>query len=102
MYLQNVRKAGLRILPHAPHGSRWNDYEILSNHVNRVYKVEFRILLLFPPEIMDVLISNIPFQMRFNLKSHLKLWYTSMTLLFEGRFISLRPAWTTKQGARSK
>lgn len=80
VYLQNAQKVGLKILPHASHGSRGNNYKILSHHVNRVYTLELRILPLFPLEIMDVLIRNIPFQMRFNLKSHLRLWHTSMTL----------------------
>lgn len=65
-------------------------------------ELKLRILHLFSLEILDVLISNIPFQKRFNLKNHLQLWHTSMILSFEGRYISLRPAWTTKKGARSK
>lgn len=48
-------------------------------------ELELRILVLCPLEIMgaDVLISNIPFQIRFNLKSRFKLWHTFMILSFE-------------------
>lgn len=34
IYLQNVQKAGIRIIPLATHGCKQNSYRILSSHVN--------------------------------------------------------------------